>query len=797
MAGARQLVNVAVSGPLRRTFTYHLPDGIGTLEPGQRVLVEFGRRRQVGFYLGDTEPAPALATKPVLRLLDPVSLIPRELCELCLWMADYYFANPADCLACALPPSLKSNRPLGLRWAEQLPDTTPSKTRPFFRSGQKLTDGMIDSLRRLGRHMIAELVEAGALVEDWPEFDSPRRGSVYAYRVVNLASWAEFFSGRRFRPQPFTGELDRESLRSLGWTDHYLRLTLDAGLLEPLYEQTTDDILSFVHPKEGVADLAPNPGQQAAIERVTQSLDRNFNVSLLHGVTGSGKTLVYCHVVRQVIERGRSALVLTPEIALSGNMLAYLRGFFGDIVTVIHSAMTERERLESWRGIRQGKYRVVVGPRSALFAPLANPGLIIVDEEHDSSYKQLDPSPRFHGRDSAIMRAKINRIPVLLGSASPSLESYHNARSGKYALLTLEERPAGSTLPKVTIIDMATQRLQGDTPYLSFMLKKEIDNRLAADQQVILFLNRRGYSPQLKCGTCGHVPSCPKCEIKLTYHKAGHKLTCHYCGHIVSGYHACEKCAGTDFLFPGAGTQKVEEHVERLFEQGRVLRFDSDTASGRKNAHLLLREFAERKYNMLLGTQMVTKGLDLPGVTLVGVLSADLGIDLPDFRAAEKTLARLLQVAGRSGRGQDPGDVFIQTYYPESTIIGDAARQDYVSFFEREIVSRQTHCFPPFGRLVRVVFASVDKSSVERKASRFAADLADRCAGIGLKVDILGPTSCPIGLLRGQSRRHLLIRTTRPLELVRALTMWESETARFGLSAAVRIVVDVDPDDMM
>ena len=797
MCAQRILASVAVSGPFRKIFTYHVPDSLGPLQLGQRLLVEFGRARTVGFYLGEPTSAPEVNTKPIISVLDPAGFYPRELFDLCLWISDYYFANPADCLLCALPPPLKARRRVELRWAEPMSESLPDKIRPFFRPGKKLSPMTLDGLHRLGRETVAELITTGAVVEHWPQLGLADKTRVRGYQAVNHDRWPIFFGRRHFRRDPFTGELDGDQLRKVGWTDHYLRLAVTAGLLQPIVDSKEDDILSFVTPRRDVADLAPNAEQQEAIERLIAAPGDAFRVTLLHGITGSGKTLVYCHVARKVIESGRSILVLTPEIALTGATLAYFRGFFGDLVTVIHSAMTERERLESWHGIRQGKYRVVVGPRSALFAPLVKPGLIVVDEEHDSSYKQVDPSPRFHGRDAAIMRARLNRIPVILGSASPSLESYHNARAGKYDLITLTERPAGAVLPHVTVVDMSTQRLHGDTPYLSFVLKKEIDRRLEADQQTILFLNRRGYSPQLKCADCGHVPVCPNCEIKLTFHKVRHSLICHYCGHAEPGYNSCEKCAGSRFLYPGAGTQKVEEHVARLFEHGRVLRFDSDTASGRKNAHQLLHEFAARRYNLLLGTQMVTKGLDLPGVTLVGVLSADHGIDLPDFRAGEKTFARLLQVAGRSGRGSHPGDVFIQTYYPESEVIRDAARQDYAAFFEREIESRKAHRFPPFGRLVRFVFASRNRQEVDDASSHFSAQLANRCAGHGFKADLLGPTACPIGLLRGLTRRHLIARTTRPMQMSRLLAAWESEQARFGLPNGVKISVDVDPDDMM
>jgi len=797
MINPRRLVNIAVSGPLRRFFTYHLPQDIDRLEPGQRVLVEFGHRRTLGFYLGEPESAPPVRTKPILKTLDPITHFPRELFNLCLWIADYYFANPADCLACALPAVLKTKKPARLLWTETPPDTIPPKIEPFCRPGKTVSISQLASLMKLDGTSLAGLVRQGAIVEVWPIARSTAQSVVTGYEVANRNKWDEFFRRRRFHPKPFEGQQDRALLVSLGWTDHYLRAAIKARLVQPVYADRTDDILTFVGPKEGVTDLQPNQGQRTVIDQLVPCLGTGFRVSLLHGVTGSGKTLVYCHVARKAVRQGGSILVLTPEIALSGATLAYFRGFFGDIVTVVHSAMTERERLESWRGIREGRYRIVVGPRSALFAPLDKLSLIVVDEEHDSSYKQADPSPRFHGRDAAIMRAKINDIPVILGSASPSLESYHHARSGRYDLLTLDERPAGAELPDVTVVDLRTQKLHGDTPYLSFLLKKEIDGRLEAGQQAILFLNRRGYSPQLKCADCGHVPVCPHCEIKLVYHKTGRRLSCHYCGYSVGGYDVCAGCAGSNFLFPGTGTQKVEEHVARLFELGRVLRFDSDTTSGRKNAHQLLYEFAGFQYNLLLGTQMVTKGLDLPGVTLVGVLSADIGIDLPDFRANEKTFARLLQVAGRSGRGKEAGDVFIQTYYPESGVIRDAARQDFVSFFEREIESRQKLRFPPFSRLVRFVLSSKDRVQLEGVTARFASDLEKRARARRLGVELLGPTACPIALLRGRSRRHLIVKTTKPVRFVRMLTEWESERARFGLPAQVKISVDVDPDDMM
>jgi primosomal protein N' (replication factor Y) len=767
------------------------------LQPGQRVLIEFGRRRTMGFCLGPANETPGITTKPVLKTLDLHTRFDRELYDLCLWMADYYFANPADCLAAALPPLLKTRRTARLTWAAQLPDAIPETVRTLLKPGKRIPPETLKLLQTISAGGLAGLIDDGIVVEQWAGDSEGGRTIVTGYRVGDFSAWGSFFTRRKLQPQPFDGQCTRAELTEQGWSDHHLREAVKAGLLVPVESERAGSILDFISAKPGVADLVLTTSQQSAVDAVAANLGSGFHSHLLHGITGSGKTLVYCHLARKVLEKGHTVLVLTPEIALSGTTLSYFRGFFGDLVTVMHSAMTQRERMDSWNGMRRGKYRIVVGPRSAVFAPLREIGLVIVDEEHDGSYKQDDPAPRFHGRDSAIMRARINGISVLLGSASPSLESYHNARLGRYKLIELTERPGGATLPTVRTIDMRTERIHGDMPYLSFPLKKEVDLALERDEQVILFLNRRGYSPQVKCSQCGFVPHCPHCEVKLTYHKAGGKLSCHYCGHVRMAYDKCEACGGVSFMYPGAGTQKVEEHIGRLFPTARVLRFDSDTAGGRQNGHRLLHEFSQRQHNLLLGTQMVTKGLDLPGVSLVGVLSADLGLDMPDFRAAEKTFARLLQVAGRCGRGSRPGVTYIQTYYPESEVIADAARQDYVAFFEREILSRQVHGFPPFSRLARFVLSSTDRAILPDVAADFGRQLIERCAASAVAAEVLGPAPCPVAVVRAQARRQLFVKTRQVVALTRMLTQWEGEYSRFGLPAKVKLQVDVDPDDVM
>jgi primosomal protein N' (replication factor Y) len=371
--------------------------------------------------------------------------------------------------------------------------------------------------------------------------------------------------------------------------------------------------------------------------------------------------------------------------------------------------------------------------------------------------------------------------------------------SGRYTLLEIKTRPAGARLPTVHLIDMRRERIAGDLPFVSLPLKTEVAAQLAEGRQVILFLNRRGYAPYLKCRECGHIPLCPNCQVRMTYHKVGDHLACHYCGTVRTDYTACEKCSRHEFLFFGAGTQKVEETVGRLWKDARPVRMDSDTATGRASSHALLSDFAAHKHNLLLGTQMVTKGLDLSDVSLVGVLAADQGMGLPDFRASERTFSRLLQVAGRSGRSEYPGKVFIQTWDPDQDMIADAARQDYRSFFDREIGLRREGYYPPFCRLVNVILSGEEDPAVEREAHQFRDQLVKLAAHRKLEVQVLGPSPCAFHRLRGKYRRHLFakIRPDHASRFVRLLTDWEQNDSRFRLPAAVQVIIDVDPADML
>lgn len=796
-------VQVAVSGPIFQSFTYLVPNRLGQLTPGQRLLVPFRNSTKVGFYLGPTIKSSAdksskkirrYRLREVIRVVDQQSYFTSELFRFCIWISEYYFSNPADVLKTALPPAMRSRKKPRLVWADGAIEPTGSAVSEF-RPGKSLPAELASTLSRTGK--LTQLLRDGIVVERWPEISSDQKRPLIGYVALDTERWQTYFSGKKHRHEPFGGTRTRADLLEHGWSDYSVRTAVKDGIIKPVYGSWLDPLFELVQPRNDVRNISLNVEQAKAVTELISSVDKGFAPYLLHGITGSGKTLVYCHVVQEIIDKGRTALILTPEIILAGTLLAYFRSFFGDNVTVLHSGMSDSERQESFDGIKRGKFKIVIGPRSALFAPLENMGIIIVDEEHDGSYKQDDPAPRFHGRDCAVVRAKLNKIPIVLGSASPSLESYHNAVSGRYRLIELTRRPGSARLPKVEVVDMRRDRLRGDTSFLSFTFKKRLEETIDSGHQAIVFLNRRGFSPYIKCRNCGLVPACKNCQVRLTFHKSARRMTCHYCGYSISNWDECPQCRNSDFHHFGAGTQRVEETLPRLLSKVSAVRLDSDSASGRNRAFEILDEFSSGRSNLLLGTQMVTKGLDLPGVRLVGVISADSTLDMPDFRAGEKTFSLLLQVAGRSGRADKSGEVIIQTFYPDNPLIIDAARQDYRSFYQREISSRKKLGYPPFTRLVNLTLSAAGESELEKAIAEFKSDLCQRVKAVGLKAEILGPASAPLYRLRSRYRRHILIKTVAVVKFVSMLIAWEREQPRFGLNSSIRITIDVDPVDMM
>lgn len=529
--------------------------------------------------------------------------------------------------------------------------------------------------------------------------------------------------------------------------------------------------------------------QRKALEAVTRALSQErHEVFLLHGVTGSGKTEVYLQAIQDVLHRGKTSIVLVPEISLTPQAIERFQGRFGQsMVAVLHSGMLESQRLKEWCRIRAGEARVVVGARSAVFAPVRSLGLVVVDEEHEPSYKQGD-APRYHAREVAIHRAKLTKAPVILGSATPAIETYYWATHRKYRLLALSQRVEDLPLPQVEVVDMREQLSRGRRGRIfSQALEEGITDCLKGHQQAILFLNRRGFSTFVQCRKCGHVLRCKACQAALTYHISSRSLICHYCSGSISAPEICPNCRSEYIRFHGLGTQRVESELARLFPQASIARMDTDSTKSRGSHAKILKEFSDHRIDLLVGTQMVAKGLDFPQVTLVGVISADTALHLPDFRAAERTFNLLTQVAGRAGRGSLPGRVIVQTYTPHHYAIQAASRHDYEGFYRKEIAIRKELQLPPFTRLVQLLVRSLRES----KASGMARQIAEECRRrFSSEVQVLGPAPAPIPRLRRQYRWQVLLKAPKPDSIQEKLAnvLREMHSHR-----GCYVAVDVDP----
>jgi primosomal protein N' (replication factor Y) len=545
-----------------------------------------------------------------------------------------------------------------------------------------------------------------------------------------------------------------------------------------------------------------NTQQAAVLEALNDlSIRPDPGVALLRGVTGSGKTVVYMRLIASVLERGRTAIVLVPEIALTPQTIQRFRAAFGDEVSVLHSALSAGERYDAWRMLRSGERRVVIGTRSAIFAPVPNPGVIILDEEHDGSYKQSD-TPRYHARALAAVRGRREGALVVLGSATPSLESWQNAASGRYSLLELPERATPHSLPDVAMVDLREVRAEalrsGEAPQtiVSPELREAVAARLTRGEQSILLLNRRGYSTFLQCPGCGRVWSCPSCNVSLTFHRARSRLVCHHCLHAEGVPDRCSACGETQLTFTGIGTEQVERRVAELFPAARVLRMDVDT-TGTKGAHArLLEQVRRREVDILLGTQMIAKGLDFPGVTLVGVINADVGLNLPDFRAAERTFQLLAQVAGRAGRGGTPGEVLVQTARPQHPALRAALDHDYEAFAAHELEDREAPGYPPHRRLANLIVSGPSEERVAEAADAAAEKAREVIAHkILAGIDVVGPAPCPIDRIRGRWRWHFLIKSAQPATLGSLLRYLARHQGQLG--AGVRLEIDRDPEALL
>jgi primosomal protein N' (replication factor Y) len=675
-----------------------------------------------------------------------------------------------------------------------------------LRPGEKVSSRTLE--KRIGqanlRYVLNRLERMG-LVGQEQEFDS-----------AGVQAATEKWISLKSEPQP--GDLERmrkrsprqarvlERLIELGGEIRRSELDMDASVLRRLQDAGRIEVWEEERLRDAYASMdiavpgpvSLTPQQTGVVQRIREGMDTGrFSPFLLHGVTGSGKTQVYLESVRHCLEMNRTALVLIPEISLTPQAVQRYRGAFGGEVAVLHSAMSRGERFDAWRRIRAGRARIALGPRSAVFAPLERLGLIVVDEEHDGSYKQNDPAPRYHARDTALVRGRLNACTVVLGSATPSLESYANAKAGKYTLCELPERIDRIPMPSVEVVDMKTVPRLSGIPVFSPLLAKKIRERLANGEQAIVLQNRRGYAAYLRCRDCGQIDRCPHCEISLTFHRAERRMRCHYCGFQRPPTDACSSCGGATIQYRGVGTEKIEEEIRSLFPEARLVRMDTD-ALRKKGAHAkAVSDFEGRRGDILLGTQIVAKGHDFPGVTLVGVVSADTGLFFPDFRSAERTFQLLTQAAGRAGRKDRAGEVVIQTLSPDHPILRFTRTHAYLDFFEREIRERRELQYPPAGRIILRGFRGPQEDRVKKAAVQFAQGL-----NVGTGMDILGPAPAPINRLKNEYRYQVVIRAGKNSDPDGNLAR---DTVRKGLSKYmdasghrnVRVKVDVDPQDMM
>lgn len=821
----KMFVEVAFPVPVEYAFSYILPERFrDDIALGVRVLAPFGPRKTTGFVVGIKDESERTDLKEIEEVLDPIPLFTPNVLQLAKWIAEYYLCGWGEVLKAALPSGIHidSERMVRLthdkpeELAEFLSPRAPRQAEIILRLAsqnsmplrklQKLMDdiNIYASLKKLRQDGYVRLELALPRPKVGKKFEIVVRLSE-DYTLEQIMEMQETIQARAPKQarlldilldSPNEEFTRAELLRHASAKPDAIASLVNQGILRLERKEVLRDYYSVQH-NEAPIKLVLNPEQKAALQAVNAKLDGgDFSVFLLHGVTGSGKTQVYIEAIYHTLSKGRTAVVLVPEIALTPQMVTRFRSHFGDKVAVFHSRMSPGERYDSWRQTWEGQHKIVIGPRSAIFAPLKNVGLVVVDEEHEPSYKQDDLTPRYHARDVAVMRAQIDRAVVMLGSATPAIESYFNATVGKYELLSLPNRIDAVPMPVIEIVDLRKEpRTIGRRDPIIFTrkLRQKIDEKLSLGEQIILFLNRRGFATLFKCKECGYVAECVNCAISLTYHLRGRLLKCHYCGYTRRAPDTCPQCNGLDVMFRGIGTQRVEEELHTLFPGVAAIRMDMDTTKGRQAHDKILSQFARGDFRILLGTQMVAKGLDFPNVTLVGVISADTELLFPDFRAGERTFQLLTQVAGRAGRKDKQGEVVIQTYSPEHYSLTFAKTHDYLNFFKAELGDRRDLGYPPFSRLINVLFRGPKEDAVEKVATLIAEYV--RCDA---SFRVLGPAPAPLPKLENYYRWQLLFSSSKQADpggqiMKKAVRSALAKFREEHRARKVTISIDVDP----
>lgn len=798
---AEVIVDVAAY-PIDRPFDYVIPSHLkGIVEPGIRVKVPFGARKVLGYVtaLKDDSSVDEQKLKEISELIDIEPVFSNELLQLAKWLSKETLAFEIDALQVMLPAAMRAKYEKSVTVLH--PERIEHDEFNTFLAGR--TKFLLEEVKRADfLRLIRQLVEEETVIVDTEIAQQTKVKKERCIQLESVAVLEELLL--KLHPQA------TKQKELLQWCLPYAEQTIPVKMMVEATEVQSSIVKALIEKGFGTekwVEVYREPTspqlrdtakptiltneQEEALQHIVKSVHQSKSETfLLHGITGSGKTEVYLRAIQEVLAQGKEAIVLVPEISLTPQMTARFKERFGPLVAVMHSGLSAGEKYDEWRKVKRKEVQVVVGARSAVFAPFTNIGLLILDEEHESTYKQ-DESPRYHARDVAIERARYFKCPVILGSATPSLESYARAQKNVYTLLTMKNRPKSLALPDVQIIDMRAELREGNRSMFSVPLAEAIRQRVASGEQTVLFLNKRGFSSFVLCRDCGTVIQCPNCDISLTYHRFQEQLKCHYCGHEEHVPHACPECQSEHIRFFGTGTQKAEEELQKLVPEARIVRMDVDTTR-RKGAHeKILQKVSNGEVDILLGTQMIAKGLDFPNITLVGVLAADTTLHLADFRAAEKTFQLLTQVSGRAGRHELPGNVLIQTYTPEHYVIELAKNQQYEPFYQMEMQTRKLYGYPPFFFVVLIQFIHEDvlkTADFADKGTRFLREHLSSNDSI-----IIGPTACAISRVNNRYRYQCLIKYKKEPKLTDVLQQLIRLYRTDWIKQGLLLTVDLNP----
>lgn len=836
---------VALNLPINKLFTYSIPEYlIGDVSSGKRVVVNFGRKVTTAIIVSVSKISVIEKIKPIQSVLDEEPVVTEKIFSFGEWMSEYYLSTLGECLFLSIPRNTNIRSENYYRLSDDYirrfdkfkheNEIYVEIIEEFERSGdpylskqqilKKLRTDSVDSL-------LNNLIGAG-IVQKHLLYKKPTRAKLIKFYSRNFAieDIDTVIRERKVRSQKQQNvlrlmcDVDKISKKDLIDLTGITSPSLDSLVLKNLINVKEDRYyrINQVGFRENQSNIKMNTEQEEAFNEVVKAIEsQEFGAFLLHGVTGSGKTEVYLNIIEKVLSVGKTAIVLVPEISLTPQLINRFGNRFNNRVGVIHSRLSDGEKLDTFDSIRNGNVKIIIGARSALFAPFENLGIIIVDEEHDASYKQ-ENSPRYNARDAAIVKAKIFNCPVVLGSATPSIESYYNALSGKYKLLQLTKRPEDIKQPEIKIIDLARKDKESFEEYvnsqsnkvkfdffdfidkvrLKFLSKElilEIDTRLDRKESIILLQNRRGFHSYTECINCRNVEMCPRCSVSLTYHKSFQSLKCHFCGFHRNYTGLCSQCGSERLIPKGAGTERVEEEIALLFPKAVVERMDSDAVSSKRNFKRILQDFYDGKIDILVGTQMISKGLDFPNVTLVGVVNADIGLLNPDFRATERTFQILTQVAGRSGRSLKRGEVVIQTNHGDYHVFKNVKEHDYNSFFQRELTNREELHYPPFSRLVLIELKSDDRNLTESKTKEIFNLIAK--LDKNKIADVLPPNQPLFSKLKDKHRYHLLMKCSKKKDpggsAINSVLRGIRSYAEKNFPSKLQLTIDVDAVNLL